>query len=184
MATREVLARLTAGTVDPSHVPGSHSHESLTASDVAAALAGLRRGQALLLLHAYVGDRSAASALQRVVLGRVLRQARREGWKVPVSRGPAILRGLADLAIAEVVAPPRCPRCRGTGEVVVRKLRQSCSRCEGTGLEARSVREKARWLGVSRGTFDRTWSPHLEWAVSLLRDWESGAIAHVRRRLG
>ena len=69
---------------------------------------------------------------------------------------PAIIVGLARLALIESIDPRACPSCHGIKYRVIKQLKIECPACKGTGHNKMSDYQYARCMGINKITW-RKW---------------------------
>jgi len=182
MESADFVARLTPASQDFQQV-GVSSTAGLNAMDVARALAGLDRGPYLLSIVMWAGDTGSLYQLENKLWSDVCLVATERKWIVVV--GAEMLRSLAKMAVAEVIAPRLCPVCCGRGSISPRGgAVHDCTVCKGTGRAKISGRERAKIAGINRNSWQRTWGPRYEADfIARLNSWEIVANHHIQRKL-
>ncbi len=182
MDPADFIARLTPVTQDFQQV-GVSSTAGLNAMDAARALAGLERGPYLLSIVMWAGDMSSVYHLENQLWFYVCGVATDEKWVVTV--GAEMLRGLAKMAVAEVISPRLCSSCSGRGSVSPRGgAVRDCAACAGTGKAKISGRHRARLAEIDKNSWQRVWGPRYErYFIAQLNSWEAAAESHVRQKL-
>lgn len=112
--------------------------------------------------------------LQTFLRQRMAWEASKRHWKTG-ERFWQRFESVITIAIDYYIEPNRCKRCKGTGEVLIRKLMTKCPVCEGAGEKELSIRRKAELAGMHRETWANEWEDRYSLAVSILSDWEDGA---------
>lgn len=179
MSTAEKLAMMTPHGLDVDHVPGGVA--KLTALDVAGAcgMAGLTKGENALLLAMYCGDMEALRQAELTLYLRAVDIAIDRDWKVV--RGKEYLRGVCQLAIAEVVGSHRCRACNGTK---FNKHHKTCRRCDGSGMEKKpSGRAMAGYIGMPKTTWWATWENRYERVLRELQGWHDSGVRKITASL-
>ena len=162
----EVLALLTAGSVNPASVGGKSCRgDSLSKSEIAGLLAGLSDIEMAYAMAKFAGDDSAVSTVLIMTRKQAITFAVRSGWKVR----PSQLKALADIATHEALSPCKCKRCGGIGF----RLNKACIPCNGTGLGHESSRSMANAIGVDEAAYRRNWREKLSIVLAYLYDLES-----------
>jgi hypothetical protein len=176
----EILALLTARTLDLGHVPGGRPE--LTGLDIAAAL-GMDHDpiSADLLLAKYAANPKAYASGRiwwRMAVGDESIRAR---W----DRKPAgTTFALADFSLDEWISSGRCTSCHGAAHAVIDHKPVECPACLGTGLERRSGRAAARGIGLPESTYRGShWPLRLDWCRRRLWQIEADALSRLARRL-
>lgn len=178
MSSPEILARLSAGTVDHVRVRGSH-HGGLTQSDIAAAMSGMSRLSNIALLLKYAGQVEYIPEFRRLLLLEVSRIA--GPW--PFVRA-GFLTDLINLAIDDFMGSGACPGCAGRGVLYRQSSAKTCQRCSGSGREAGlSRRDIALHIDMPETTFRRSWSKRYGEIKFILSDAESRGMAVISCRL-
>lgn len=161
----EVLALLTAGSVNPAAVSGrSCKGDSLSKSEIAALLAGLSDFEMAYAMAKFTGDDSAVGVVLIMTHKQALNVAVKSGWKVR----PSQLKVLAGIATHEALSPCKCKKCGGIGY----KLNKACLACNGTGLGHESTRAMAKAIGVDEAAYRRNWREKLSVVLAYLYDIE------------
>lgn len=181
MDPASLMARLAEKTPDMDAV-GVGSVAGLSEADAALALVGLERGPYLLARVKFALDDSSLHPLQMQLWGEMCGVATKRRWIVPV--GEEFLRGLARMAVDEVVNPCRCSQCAGRGAVYPRgKAARPCDVCMRTGRGRVSASARARAAGIDKSNWCRVWGPRYALFLSRLDGWETAVQAHVWMRL-
>lgn len=183
----ELLGRMNAKVVDttePGGGGGKPSSDTLSGTDIAAALMGVPRGAYLLARVKYVGDFSCLEELLSILITRISRKARRKGWS---RQNPEWFRGMAILALRESeVMPVLCRRCRGRREVQLRKPRVrwiECPTCGGTGRHQDSEHARAQIVGIPWESWRRTWRSRQSDIKAMVIAWQWVVTRHLLRQL-
>ncbi|HHS83694.1 MAG TPA: hypothetical protein ENK38_02055 [Gammaproteobacteria bacterium] len=183
----EILARLNPKVVDATEPGGGGGKvDTLSSSDIAAALSGVSRGPYLLALAKYAGDTDVLNELVRIVTARIRVKAKRKGWK-PVHQQQ--YRHMAILALQEAEATPQvCRRCHGrnNGYIEIRKPKRQwilCPDCAGEGKWNRTDKSKARAIGVPFRDWRARWGQRQDVIRAMMIDWEWSAVQKMIRRL-
>lgn len=180
MDPRRALSRMTAKSASLERSTGGTPE--VTASDVAAACAGLRTNEWLLVCAKWVEPDGVMDRLFYELYLDVIEMATREQWRVP--RGREHLRRMAALAILEVLQPATCRRCAGTGYMLPEHLRhQKCPKCRGSGHIHMSGRQRARIVGMDHKGWQRHWAGRYERIYRRVAGMETSALAHIGKRL-
>ena len=128
--------------------------EGLTASDVAAALAGANEPGLRLLIGQICGV-SEYKDVYDLFLPEAMKVSKRLKWRtdaITVAR----IRKLLDIVLIESIASNKCPSCHGTKYSFINPSK-FCELCSGTGLTKRFDYLKARHLGISDRAWRKTW---------------------------
>lgn len=183
MDARELLAKLAPhgiplGAVSLGGIP------ALTAHDVAAAIgmAHLSPFQSTLMRVKYCGDETCFLDLRVIWYLLVHDLGMQLGWPRPNANGPAWMI-LAFVSLLEHCDPRRCHVCKGAKEITIDAKVIQCQTCKGSGLRAISERKLAKLAGVSRQTWEQSFSPALATCRSELQSIEDQAIRRIRNAL-
>lgn len=175
MDPKRTVAKLAAGTTPLER--GSGGAPAMTQSDAAAACSGLTDEQYMLVTAKWAGYRGRLPLLAYRLMDIGFDLATREGWKLP--RGREYIRKMTLLAIAEVVDPLICRRCRGTRFILYRP----CPACQGTGHRRMHGAERARAIGCDRANWYRTWQARYERIYRRIADMETEGLESIRQQM-
>lgn len=152
MASPEVIALLCAGpTCYHQAARGGGAGDSLSRSELAGLLAGLKAHEMNLALAKWAGDLDAERNLIAHVRVWLAGVAVREDWRI--IKGRPVLSNMAALAVFEVVRPNRCVKCFGRGVVGIKV----CGCCSGSGHAVLSGRVVAEAIGMYECNYRRLW---------------------------
>lgn len=152
----------------------------LSWTDVAAGLGGLNRVTTELMRTMYLGDHRGDALVLAELRKFICEVAALNQVKVT----PAVVEGLAVLALFEVVNPPQCVPCSASGLVRLRGGGgQACQKCAGTGIGHRGAREQAAIAGIPRTTYDRHYARLAGQAYQECARWLDVGVRHLSRRL-
>lgn len=178
----KAIARMAGKGLTLDFIPGGAP--ALTMDQLMASLRGLARGPELLIRAAYIGQ-PVMNDLYQEGFDLAVTMATEKGWK-PV-KGKPVLRGMAAMAIDEVVAPNRhfCRICGGTGKTNGGPGEQAgtCRRCGGSGNRFISMRSQAARCDIDEAAWRRTWAvryPHIRLAIY---GWQDQGLRHVQQML-
>lgn len=182
MEPADFIARLTPASQDFQQA-GVSSVPGLGSTEAARALSGLQRGPYFLSLVLWAGDNSSRYDLENQLWGDMCCIATERKWIVVC--GGEMLRGMAKMAVAEIVDPRLCGVCKGRGSISPRGgAVRNCAICNGSGRVRISERERARNAGIDRNSWRRVWGERYEdHFISRLASWEIIAADHVRQKL-
>lgn len=182
----EHTARLLAGlgTGSPDLEPGIRSARRSLAwsSELAAAAAGAGRGPERIAWVRHAGDDESEHMLEITLTVHALKWP---GVKELTDRQK--LRATSMAAIEEWLRPPRCRKCRGTGNVYQRVQGRvavtDCDACHGHGTVALSGRARARRVGIPKSTWFDNAAAIYDRMLGTLDNWNIRLLEHVHRQL-
>jgi len=163
---------------------------SLTQSDIAHAMSkgSLAKQPWLLAQVKYLDDLSKTAELERALLFPLAVDL---AIKYSIKTKKELLRTHAICAIQEIVNLNRCGACNGKGQIWVRECStckgkeqvwvRECSPCKGKGVISITQEQLADMSSMSRTDWGRKLKPLYHELISELQNWESTAIAHVKR---
>lgn len=184
MSNAEILARLTAGTVDHTRVSGS-GHGGITQSDIAASMSGMTKFSESILRAKYAGQADSLAVLRRDLLALVHRTGMVEKWP---RMSPEWLDRLMECIIEDNMGSSRCPSCLGCGRdrkaIEDATAIKVCYVCRGTGMEnGQSERAIARGMDMDEDTFRNRFRKVVEEMRYLLLGAENAGLSVIRRKL-
>lgn len=163
----QILARLAGGSSFRSEIASS-SIDSLSVSDIAYALAGLKQEQIYLVATKYLGEDRAESLTQ---------------WLLSEIKPCKYAGKLASLAVYEAINPRVCPSCKGRQHVVTRRGQvKPCRQCYATGTLPLKKADRARYVGIEPHTW-KHWQGRYSDIYRKLDIMDGQIIRHVRRKL-
>jgi len=167
-----LLTRLNAKISNVQKIPGGGNVGVLSFEDICIGLAKIRnRAASELILAKWLGyDSQIVESELRDLLSLI---AHKEKWNFQKEE---TIGRLAALAIDEEIVPRKCSKCVGRGSYIKQTLRVDCDKCDGKGVLKRNLSEKARYLGVTRSVFTKTWDKRHRRAGMILAEWESLAL--------
>ncbi|MFO1259108.1 MAG: hypothetical protein U1E78_11955 [Gammaproteobacteria bacterium] len=170
-----LLSRLNPLAVDWNNV-SAVTGEILTATDIAAALAGLARGPYLLMLYLWCHDHTVESELMHHLIEAAKEIAVRYGWqcKDDIKK----LKALVILALDELKNVNLCKSCKGTGI----KINQPCDKCTG-GVKRRPDSYFATHCQVSPSNWQKCCESKYQSIYLFISDWNDLALQYMRRRI-
>jgi hypothetical protein len=196
MNPSEAWALLTLRSKNFDRTPGGHG--SMTASDVAAMLAGLEREPFLTGMAAECADFGALKQIELCLRTRAYTMAENGEWQPP--RG--LLRAMVALALYEVIDDRHCYACNGRGQMVFTlnalpelimapsfkrldegKAQVTCIACIGEGQVNLSDRRKAEIMGMGRDTWRRHWARKYEPIFGVANSWREIAKGYLAGRV-
>lgn len=172
-----MLAKLTAQGVKLEG--GGGGSVLVSETDVAAAMGmGSLDPFACLVGRAkFADDGQAQQRLVRVVERRFARRCMDRGW--PMQRA----RGVAELAVFELIWSGTCPHCDGGGWAPrPRPTHARCGACRGTGRKVLGVRDRAAIAGIGRTQFADAWQQRVDDLVWDLLEAQQAVISHLWRQ--
>lgn len=176
MDPKRVVSKLAAGTTPLEK--GSGGAPALTQSDAAACCSGLSDSQYELLTAKWARYEGVLPRLAYRLMSEVTcDMAVREKWEIP--RGRLYMRKMTLLALAEVLDPQICRRCKGTQFIGHR----TCPSCRGTGHRRLHGAQRARIIGCDKSRWYRVWAPRYEAVYRQIADLEISGLASIRRQM-
>ena len=150
----EILTILEPSTVNLEPTSRRTDKLGLTASDVAAALAGANKAGLALLLGQICGT-SEYNAIYGLFWPETIKLANRLNWRTDE---PTLVRmgRLLDIVLSESILSKKCPSCRGTKYSFINPA-DPCPTCKGTGLNINFDYLKAQYLEISDRAWRKTW---------------------------
>ena len=151
----------------PSTVPleiRSRSNDSLTPSDVAAALGlACSREASMFCRVVYLGEDS------RELVGILTRKLEKEYARIAPKPLTFILSDMIRLGLTECSRDNRCPRCLGVAQIGSYK----CESCDGSGFKRPSDKSRSDFLKMDKRNYRRRWSKvYREVVLPLMSDLE------------
>ena len=151
MSNPEILARLTAGSVNPAACGGrSSSRERLMGCEVAGSLKGLSQDAMDYTMAVYMCDEASRQNVIMNTERQALRIAERGKWKIR----PSQIRALAEIAANEAMNPNKCKLCNGTGKATLGSV---CKKCGGLRMGVINFAIIARAVKVEPNSFGLAW---------------------------
>lgn len=178
MPSDELLSRLAPRAQDWDRIPAA-SVDRIAPEDLAHALGGLPRGPYLLARAVYAQDESVLDELERVALATIASKA----FSPSQVARPGFLREVTRCCLADVVRPPKCPRCQGRGHIYERQGRVvACEVCEGGRVLLAGSARICRRLGIGWRRWRGIVGSYRQLEAGLWA-WRGLVIGHVRRKL-
>ncbi len=151
----------------PSTVPleiRSRSKDSLTPSDVAAALGlACSREASMFCRVVYLGEDS------EQLVGILTRKLQKEFTRMAPKPLTFILSDMIRLGLNECSRHNRCPRCLGVAQIGNYK----CESCDGSGFKRPSDKSRSDFLNMDKRNYRRRWSKvYREVVLPLMSDLE------------
>ena len=174
MSAIERLARLTAhGTTG---LGGRASRDTLTAQDIAAAvaMANLGPGPQLLALALGTLERPHLQAWRSYWLRAV--RAHAAPWGAPAHR----VTRLGLITHVDMIQPARCAHCNGAG---LHKNQKTCAACGGVGRIERTDADEAAKLEIDPAEWRSTWSARYHRLMAVTSMWQGEADKWIGRAL-
>ena len=94
-----------------------------------------------------------------------------------------LLQSLAELAIAEMMAPKVCRACNATGEVRHGGQQVVCQACGGVGRLPWSIRRRAKHVGMHGESWRASWDLKYRRILGLLDAVEGRELGRLGRAL-
>lgn len=173
---QRILARLNPISIDPRNLSRS-TGEILQAEDIAACLAGLRRGPYLLLRYLWCDDKTVTKELYVLLLTEMIQLAQRDDW--PCRNNLSRLFSLVKTALFDIEKNSLCKHCHGSGI----KLNESCYYCNGSGKKKRTQSEYAKLCGVKPSNWKQYWAGRYHETLLIISEWNEEGMTHLLRRL-
>ncbi len=173
---QRILARLNPISIDPCNLSRT-TGGILQAEDVAAALAGLRRGPYLLLRYIWGDDKTVTKELHILLMTEIIQLSQEENW--PCRNNLSRLHALVKTALFDLERSSLCKQCHGTGI----KLNEPCYYCNGSGKRKRTQSEYARLCGVKPSNWKRYWAVRFHETYLLITEWNEEGMTHLLSRL-
>ena len=162
-----ILARLAGSSSFRSEIASS-SIDSLSVSDIAYALSGLKPEQIRFCATKYLDD----DYSHWLTL-----------WLISEIKPCKYSIQLASLAVAEAITPRICPACKGRQHVVTRQGKvKDCGACHSTGMVPMKKADRARFVGLEPHTW-KHWQGRYTDIYRKLDVMDGQIIRHVKRKL-
>ena len=157
--------------------------DGLTAHEISAACAGLRRDCYLLALALYVQDYSGLNELTGGVIGYTHRIARQNNWRIP--KDSQIVQNMALLSIDEIVFAHehKCKFCTNGFIYLNNGDVDPCKHCKGNPHGHMSIRDRADNIGVNESNMRRNWSAKYEVIHRHVLNMRNKAWDHIAKGL-
>ncbi len=175
MSLLDLLTRMNPATGNWMQV--SQGIRSISAHDVAAALSGLSVGAYCLAQWYGCQDESVWPILQAVMLEDVKQLAKQERWWI--RKDIAQLERLTWAVIMEMLHPPICRTCHGTGV----QPSQICKSCQGNGQARAERRLLAKRCNVPESNWSKIWEPKYHAIMMIFNQYEYELIKQLREKL-
>jgi len=173
----KILARLTPKPQSFSLAPGGIP--DITSEDASMALSGLNGGPHYICRLKYCGDTTMITKLIAVGLTEISKLAVERKWGTPKE---GEWRGLIHLAIYEVMTPPHCPLCRGSGIIHADPHPKPCFVCGTSGTLKLDNERKADIAGMTVERF-KQYRRRYEDVYRMFYGWEVKGLYHIARRM-
>lgn len=176
--TAEQLAQMNAHGVLPDKISGSGSNHSRT--EIAGALHGITDLPLHLIWSEFIDATCVQGRLWYHAEMHVIDLAVEREWFLPrhdPQRGKETLRRMARLAILELTTPLRCQSCGGTR---VNRLARACGKCRGTGNLVIRKGERARLLDIPYTSWRRQWRSRYHAILAHFKAQSEGALETIR----
>jgi hypothetical protein len=165
----EILSRLLPKISQLDSV-GHSTVQGLTSADIAASCANCSDIGFFAIKRRYLDDWSADSGYYRIYSG-IVRVGQANKWK---HRGKPLtvadVRRLLDECLKDYFVDHKCPKCGGTGSLVVNEImRIQCTQCFGKKLIDRRNYMIADSMNIKRTTYNRVWAKKHEQVMDYLR---------------
>lgn len=157
------------------HLETIESRES--AIDRVGALAHATKLGRLLFHWRYAGQGEANAVLEELLI-----KARRRFQIAKGHKDHDLLIRACKQAMREYYSP-ECRACGGAREVVEKKLRVLCWRCDGSGLERHSDGVRVQALRLDHEAYRATWEARLTTILQILGAADAGAAADCHNQL-
>ena len=147
----------------------------LSASDIAASLAGLPRGPYLYAMAKYVDDGKATIALLKHMT-----ELAKKLWNI----SDAQARVIAGAAVQYQIIGVKCSVCKGRTTLRnQRGVERECDRCEGSGQGKIKGSQLAQLLEISQQAFSQTWSKRVNILCNVLSEHDHVVSQHLHKKM-
>ncbi|RLB62490.1 MAG: hypothetical protein DRH08_12385 [Deltaproteobacteria bacterium] len=170
----ELLAKLTAHGVNITG-EGFGGTPEITQSDVAGAMAGMRKEVYEFVLLKYCAD---ARMMERVI-ERVTWRVIGETFTGSYDPGMRLISRIAVIIVHMATEGPICETCNGTGTYASK----SCHGCRGTGKTHMTQGKCAGMARISVPTYKKYWARLVDDHVLRLDGYASEGLGYVSRQL-
>lgn len=170
-----LLAKLTAHGIQITG-EGHGGMPQITESDVAGAMAGMRRVVYQFMRLKYCADKSMLRPVVERVTFRLLGDAMYESLRV------GEVKRLSTLIVHQATEGPLCETCNGTGTILSDENVKDCRPCRGTGRRRMSQERAADFMEVSRPTYVKSFQHLVDDEVASLESLEQEGFDHLRRQ--
>ena len=96
-----------------------------------------------------------------------------------------VLRQARMAVFVEIMHPRKCPECHAAGFVIEGERPRPCNRCDGVGVTAMSLTQRASMFGMYPKAYSRSRDvrPVYEWTYGLVREGENDGAEELAHRL-